>query len=278
MVKYCELEVKDALHRLTRRGLPYKYDLNIYRGCSHGCKYCYGVKSHSYLNSESFQDEIFVKTNISDRLEETLASTTWVGETINFGGVCDSYQEGERQFKLMPDLLRLMIKYKNPIVISTKSDLIMRDIDLIAELAEVTTVKLAICITSIDKEVSKRVEPGASLPRERYIALKELSKTKARVGLHFFPILPFLSDDEESLEKMVKAGANSGADYIMCCMLYMSGGIRKRYLDFIQKEYPEYYGGYLGLYNKGSANKEYKAKIHGFLKNMKSKYRIDKSY
>ena len=274
MFQYNEIEVKQALHPLKRRGLPYNYDLNIYRGCGHNCQYCYAKKSHQYLQSSNLAEEVFVKVNIANLLDRQLSVSTWKGETINLGGVCDSYQPIEATYQLMPEVLKVLIKHKNPIVISTKSDLILRDIALIEELAHHTTVQIAMCITSINDEVSKNVEPGASLPVDRLKALTELSKTKAITGLHTFPILPFLADDEETLETLVRWTAESNASYMMPAMLYMTGGIKKNYMTFIKSIYPKHYADYLRIYQKGSADKEYKSKIHGCIKRMREKYHV----
>lgn len=277
-MKFTEITTKEALHKLNRRGLPYKYDLNIYRGCSHGCKYCYAVKSHEYFQSNNFEREIFVKTNIAEALDEALSSPSWKNEVINLGGVCDSYQHAEKRYQLMPDVLKVLIKHKNPIILSTKSDLILRDIDLLDELAHHTTVNIAMCITSIDDGISRNVEPGASLPTDRFKALCELSKTKIRTGLHIFPILPLLADDEKTLETLVKWADIAKVDYLMAAMLYMTGGIRKRYLSFVKDKYPKHYVNYLRLYQKGGADKEYKTKIHSFIKDMRIKYNINSPY
>ncbi len=277
-MKYIEIQAKEALHKLKKRGLPYKYDLNIYRGCSHGCKYCYAHKSHKYLGSNSFEEEIYVKTNIVESLEKTLWSKNWSKEIINIGGVCDSYQPCEKDYKLMPEVLKLMIKYKNPIIISTKSDLILRDIDLIDELAHSTYVNIAVCITSSNAEISRKLEPGASLPLERFKTIGELGKTKANTGFHLMPILPMLADDKESLETLVKWASQAKATYMLTGILYLTGGIRPRYLNFIKKEYPMYYQDYLKLYQKGSAHKDYKTKVYGFLIEMKKKYQVSSSY
>lgn len=277
-MKIQELEVKEALHKLKRRGLPYKYDLNVYRGCSHGCIYCYAQRSHKYLKSDDFEKEIFVKTNIVETLEKALRDPGWKGDIINIGGVCDSYQHIEKDYKLMREILKIMIKYKNPIIISTKSNLILRDIDLIHELARHTYVNIALCITSCDDKVSKNVEPGASLPEDRYKALCELSKTKANTGFHVMPILPYLADDETTLERLVYWASESKVLYMLTGMLYMTGGIKKTYMDFINEKYPEYYEAYKKLYPRGGADKEYKSKVHTFIKKMRNKYNVNNSY
>lgn len=277
-MKTVEIECKEALHKLKRSGLPYKYDLNIYRGCSHGCKYCYARKSHEYLGTYDFEKELFVKINVAEVLARQLGSKNWNGDIINLGGVCDSYQPVEKSYELMRGVLKVLIKYRNPVIISTKSDLILRDIDLIDELASHTCVNIVSCITSAKGKISTKVEPGASMPDARFSVLKEFGKTRANTGLHLFPILPFLADDELTLETLVRCGSEAKVSYMMAAILYLTGGIKKRYLNFIKGEFPEYYEPYLELYPKGGANKDYKTRVHGFLEKMYEKYSVKNSY
>ncbi|MBA7589322.1 hypothetical protein ES708_31404 [subsurface metagenome] len=277
-VIFRDYKCKEALYQLKRKELPYSFDLNIYRGCSHNCQYCYARKSHKYLNSKGFENEIFVKTNIAEVLEKELKKGRAGGKFINIGGVCDSYQPAERKFKLMPDILKILIKYKQPVIISTKSNLILRDIELIDQLAHYAWVNIAVTITSDNDEISSKVEPGASLPGARWNILQEFSKAKASTGFHFFPILPFLSDDKTSMEKMVKRASEVKVDYMLSGVLYLSGGIKERYLSFIKREFPEYYFAYVKLYPRGRANPDYKSKIHSFLGRMREKYGVNAQY
>ncbi|MMZ61897.1 hypothetical protein D1872_240720 [compost metagenome] len=119
---YSEMDCSVACNKL-KRNVPFAWDLNIYRGCEHGCKYCYAIYTHDYLNagSEKYSEDIYVKTNIVEQLEMQLSSPSWKREVVNIGGVTDSYQPAEAIYKLMPDILQLMIKYKTPCIISTKS-------------------------------------------------------------------------------------------------------------------------------------------------------------
>lgn len=278
IVIFQDYKCKEALYQLKRKGLPYSFDLNIYRGCSHNCQYCYARKSHKYLNSEKFENEIFIKTNIGEVLEKELKNGKTGGKFINIGGVCDSYQSAEKKFKLMPDILRILIKYKQPVIISTKSDLILRDLELIDQLAHRAWVNIAVTITSDNDEISSKVEPGASSPEARWNILQEFSKTKASTGFHFFPLLPFLSDDKTSMEKMVKQASEVKVDYMLSGVLYLSGGIKERYFSFIKREFPEYYSDYAKLYPRGKVNPDYKSKIHSFLGRMREKYEVSAQY
>ena len=126
----------------------YQHDVNIYRGCEHGCLYCYALYSHDYLEDEKFYDHIYYKENIVEILEKEISKKSWQKKIINFGSVSDSYQPCEKKLELMRDVLKLMIKYQNPVNISTKSTLILRDLDLINELSKVAMVNICLLYTS----------------------------------------------------------------------------------------------------------------------------------
>ena len=278
-MKIIPIIAQSALNKLNKRGLPYQYDLNLYRGCVHNCAYCYARKSYKYIKKEeNFANTIHYKTNIVEKLEHEFKRNDYSKEIINIGGVCDSYQYIERDLKLMPDILNLFIKHKVPCIISTKSDLILRDIELIDKLAHYTYVNIAFSITSNNEAVSKIVEPYAAMPKNRINAITEISKTKASTGFHFFPILPYLSDSDDCLEYMVKSASESKATYMMCALLYLTGSGRVNYMKMIEEKYPNLLQKYLSLYKKGSANKEYKTIIHNKLKKLRTKYNVSSNY
>lgn len=178
----------------------------------------------------------------------------------------------------MRAILKLMIKTKNPVIISTKSDLIIRDLDLIDQLAAVAYVNIAICITDIDKEISNKIEPGASKPNKRLNALKEIKKTRAYCALHFMPIIPFISDTKKKITTVVQWAAQAEVDYMLSGILYLTGQIRPRFFSFIKQSYPHFYESYNRLYKRGSADKEYKTKIHSLLKQLRDRYKVNNSY
>jgi DNA repair photolyase len=269
-VQYLPISCKSALHSV-QGGFPYKSDLNIFRGCENGCKYCFAIYSHKYMkpetNSESvalsdnYYNHIYVKTNIVEQLEKELSRPSRKREVINLGGVCDSYQAAEAEFSLMPDILKLMIKYKNPFIISTKSDLILRDFDLIEELAETTFVNVAATITTADEKLQKIIEPGAVSPQRRFGMLQKFKKTNATIGIHTMPTLPLLTDSPENFESVFSKSKEVGADYIIVQPLYLRGQTRAFYFDFIQKEFPELYTPLKTLYKRGGLDKEYKSNL-----------------
>ena len=274
---YKEIICSEACNKLKRK-IPYSWDLNIYRGCKHGCKYCYAIYSHQYLEAEEYFDDIYIKTNIVEQLERQLNSPSWKSEIVNIGGITDSYQPVEKVYKLMPDILRLMIKYKTPCIISTKSDLILRDYDLIDELSRITYVNVAATITCINENIRKKIEPNAVPTIDRFKMLKEFNKTNASTGLHFMPIIPYITDGFENVDLIYNQAAHCKVDYVLPGVLYLRGKTRKVFFDFIRQEYPNLYEPLQTLYKKGGAGKEYKDEIYAMVNQIKEKYNLSSSY
>lgn len=277
MARYKEMTCSIAFNKLKRK-IPFAWDLNIYRGCEHGCKYCYAMYSHQYLDSEEYFDDIYVKTNIVEQLEKQISKPTWEREVVNIGGVTDSYQPIEEQYKLMPEILRLMIKYKTPCIISTKSDLILRDYDLIAELANITYVNVAATITSMDENIRTKIEPNGVESIRRFRMLKEFAKTNASTGLHFMPIIPYLTDGRWNVDALYSQAKDSQVDYVLPGTLYLRGKTREVFFDFIKKEFPDLLIPIQALYKRGGAPKEYKNKLYIMVNEIKDKYNLSSSY
>jgi len=277
VANYKEISCVCALNNVRGR-FPYTWDLNIYRGCEHGCKYCFAMYSHQYLGSEQYFSDIFIKTNIVERLEKQLSSPSWRGEIINIGGVTDSYQPIEAQYSLMPEVLRLMIKYKNPCIISTKSDLILRDYDLIAELASLTYVNVAATITCMDESIRRKIEPNGAPSLRRFAMLREFSKTDASIGLHLMPIIPFLTDTRGNIDSLLSHAADCGVKYFIPQILNLRGRTRWAFFDFIRTEYPALCKPFQDLYRAGGVEKAYKYELYSLVNELKAKYKLSTDY
>ncbi len=273
-----EIKIKKALNRLNSNFLPYKYDLNIYRGCSHRCQYCYALYSHRYLENKNFFEKIYIKKNIVEALEKELSSKKWKQEWINLGGVTDSYQAIERQYQIMPKILKLMIKYKTPITISTKSDLILRDMDLLEKLAKVTTVNVAVTITTWDEKLAQKLEPGAISPQRRMEIFKQLKDKGINLGLHLMPIIPYLNSDQKNLENILKEAAKIKVDYVIAGMLNLRSETRKNFLMFIQENYPELTNKYFGEYKGAYWEKEKRRTTYFLVHKLMQKYGLNNNY
>ena len=190
----------------------------------------------------------------------------------------DSYQPIEEKYKLMPDILRLMIKYKTPCIISTKSDLVLRDYDLIEKLSKITYVNIAATITCMDESIRKKIEPEGVESKRRFEMLKEFSKTNASTGLHFMPIIPYLTDTYDNIDGLYSQASESKVDYVLPGTLYLKGKTRGVFFDFILKEYPEIYEKLQVLYKTGGASKEYKDSLYIMVNKLKAKYNLSGSY
>jgi DNA repair photolyase len=272
-----EITCESALNKLKRK-IPFGWDLNIYRGCSHACNYCYAIYSHQYLNSDGFYDDIFVKTNIVEQMEKELSSPSWKREVINIGGVTDSYQKAEERYRFMPQILKLLIKYRTPAIISTKSTLVLRDYDLIDELSRVTYINIAASITTMDENVRKKIEPGGAPSTERFAMLKEFRKTNASIGLHVMPIIPYITDSRENMEALCVNARECGADYMLPGTLYLRGVTRNVFFESIRKKFPEEYIKLQAMYKTGAASKEYKDHLYEMVNELRKQYGISSSY
>ena len=271
-IMYKTITCKTALNKLNSSYLPYNWDLNVYRGCSHRCQYCYALYSHSYLNAGDFFDDIFIKENIVEALETDLKKRSWKREVVNLGGVTDSYQAIEKKTKLLPDILRLLIKYKTPASLSTKSKLLLRDKALFEELAEVAGASVGISVTTLDEELRKKIEPGSSSTTERFEIINAFKGTKVRTGVLMMPILPYLTDSEENLRELFKASQDNGADFAITGLLNLRSQTRGHFLNFIRNEFPDLYQPYLNYYSKRVNKKAYRETVYARISKFRKEY------
>lgn len=272
-----EITCAAAFRRVNGR-FPYHWDLNPYRGCAHRCQYCFAIYSHKYLDSTAFYDDIFVKTNIVEQLERQLSRPDWPREVVNIGGVTDSYQPLEAKYKLMPDILRLFIKYKTPCIISTKSDLILRDFDLLHELSRLTYVNIASTITTVDERVRQKLEPGGVSSARRFDMLRAFAGTGAVTGIHVMPIVPYLTDTRDNLAGLCSAARDVMVDYFLPGVLYLRGNTRQVFFEFIHRDYPQLYAPLCTLYAKGGVGPAYKAQLYQTVNELRKQYNLFGNY
>jgi DNA repair photolyase len=268
-----ESQVKSAIHFHSKK-FATNYDLNIYRGCEHCCQYCFARYSQDYLNSDFFGD-IFVKTNIAEVLDRELSKKTWKGQPLNISGVCDCYQPLEQKYKLMEDVLRILIKHKNPVFILTKSPLILRDFDLIKKLSEVASTRVSTTITTLDRSIGDKLEPNVASGMERFEVIKEFSKVKTcKTCVMLMPIIPHLTDNIDNIENIYKYSREFGANGLICASLHLRGNLKKFFCDFLRKNFPNTLTNIQRLYRGAYVNKAYEYKLDSFLLKMKKKYRM----
>ena len=192
--------------------VPFDFSINPYRGCEHGCIYCYARPTHEYLGYSAgldFESKIFVKEEAPELLREEMMKKSWNGELLGISGVTDCYQPAERRFQLTRKCLEVCAEFRNPIVIITKNALVKRDIDVLKELAKYNCVLVCLSVTSLDPELARILEPRASAPGARLVAIHELSKAGIPTSVNVSPVIPGLTDME--MPAILKAVSDAGA-------------------------------------------------------------------
>ncbi len=268
-----EIIAKSILH-YHEQEIPTNWDANIYRGCTHGCKYCFAQYSHRYLDDENFFGDIYVKTNAGRLLAKELAKKSWRGETINICGVTDCYQPLEAKYKLMPQVLQACIDAQNPVLIATKSALPLRDMDLILELNRVAGVSISASITTLNEDKRKLLEPGAASAAERLDMLRQFAAAGCRTHVLLMPIIPYITDDKAELEALFAATQNAGINGIVCGTLNLRGNTKKGFFNFLAKEYPQLLPKYQALYTGSYAGRAYTQGLYAFLDELRAKYKF----
>jgi len=266
-----EITVKSALH-FHESEMPCHWDVNVYRGCGHGCKYCFAQYSHDYLDSGDFFNEIFVKKNVAEVLEKELSKKSWKKPRINLAGVTDSYQPAEAHYQKMPGILKVLARHRNPVILTTKSSLILRDIELIRELASVTSVCIGSSITMMDEELRKLIEPGASPALERFRVLKQCKDVGCHVNILLTPVLPYITDSMENLEEIYRIGTSIGVNGISPWPLNLKGSTRRRFFNFLGEHFPGLLPGYYQLYKSWHVDSTYAEELREKVRYLRHKY------
>lgn len=249
--QYHLIQCRSALNRVV--GMPFHWSLNPYAGCTHACQYCYARAYHAYRDlgpSRDFETQIFVKTNIAEALRRDLARPAWRGESVAIGTATDPYQPAEGQFRLTRACLAVLLERRNPCSLVTKGPLIVRDRDLLADLARAVGCTVYLTITTLDPEIWRRIEPGTAPPAARLRALERLATAGVRCGVLLSPILPGITDRFSQLEAVMRAAREAGAQEVGAGLLRLGPGFREVYLEFVAREYadlaPRYRANYIG--------------------------------
>jgi DNA repair photolyase len=251
-----ELTVKSALHYHANE-MPCNWDVNVYRGCGHGCRYCFAQYSHDYLGAGNFFGEIFAKGNVAGVLDRELSRRKWQHARINLSGVTDAYQPVEAQRKIMPEIWKVLIRHRNPVVITTKSSLILRDLDLIRELAGLTSVYVAASITIMEENLRKTIEPGAAPAVERFRVLEQCSEAGCVTNVMLTPVLPLINDNRENLEGIYKRAREAGVAGLSAWPLNLRGGTKQKFLNFLRSAFPHLVVPYRELYQGPEVSQPY---------------------
>jgi DNA repair photolyase len=217
----------------------FRYSVNPYRGCSHGCSYCYARPTHEYLGMSAgidFETKVLVKLRAADLLRNWLARPKWNPEPIAFSGVTDCFQPAEKQFRLTRACLEVALEARQPVTLITKNALVTRDLDLLSEMARLNLVRVALSVTSLRQELTRIMEPRTSAPHARLAAIRELTAAGVPTFLMAAPTIPGLNDSEipEILHSGSEAGA-SGANYVL---LRLPTTVREVFFEWLERQLP----------------------------------------
>ncbi len=218
----------------------FRYSVNPYRGCAHGCSYCYARPYHEYLGFSAgldFETKVLVKHRAPELLREWLARPSWRPETIAFSGVTDCYQPAERDFELTRGCLEVAAECRQPIGIITKNSLVTRDIDLLQQLAAHRAVRVCVSITTLDAKLARAMEPRTSSPAARLRTIRELTDAGIPTQLMLAPVIPGLNDSE--IPAILKAARDAGADAAGYVLLKLPTSVREVFLDWLKRSYPD---------------------------------------
>jgi DNA repair photolyase len=238
--------------------IAFDQSINPYRGCEHGCIYCYARPSHAYWGYSAgldFETKITVKPNAAEALERELSKPGYKPSTIMIGSNTDGYQPIERERKLTRGILEVMDRFSHPVAIVTKSALVTRDIDILARLASRGLTKVAISITTLDHRLARKMEPRASTPAKRIEAVRQLSAARVPVAVMAAPLIPALNDSE--LERILGASAAAGATEAAYVLLRLPLEISPLFQEWLKAEFPHRASRVMSLVRSTRAGKDY---------------------
>lgn len=273
---YQEIRCRSALNRV--KGMPFfKWTLNPYRGCTHGCHYCFARKYQAQLElnaGDDFASVIFVKTNFVEVLRRELDKPSWQKEMVGFGTATDPYQPIEGTYRISRGVLEALRDAATPVGIVTKGPMIVRDTDILLELSKVTTCRVHISIPTVDEDAWERLEPGVAHPSQRLRAVRALVDAGIDCGVLMAPIVPGFSTQPAKIERTIKAIAETGARSVGAMVMHLQGGTRDHFMAILGREFPGLVAKYDQLYASKYVPKDYDKRVQEVVSLMRARYGI----
>ncbi|MFF4245570.1 Rv2578c family radical SAM protein [Streptomyces sp. NPDC001822] len=255
-ITFHEIRARSIVNRVPGASrMPFEWTVNPYRGCSHACVYCFARKTHNYLDLDTglgFDSQIVVKVNAAELLERHLSSHRWRGQHIAMGTNVDCYQRAEGRYRLMPGIIAALRDHANPFSILTKGTLILRDLDLLRQAAQVTEVGVSVSVGFTDRELWRTVEPGTPAPERRLDVVRALADNGIGCGVLMAPVIPFLGDRPDQLRATVRAVADAGATSVTPLVLHLRPGAREWFMQWLARHHPHLVPRYERMYADGA--------------------------
>jgi DNA repair photolyase len=275
--RYQEVQVRSALARAV--GMPFAWTLNPYRGCTHACEYCYARKYQRHLElgaGDEFSSVILVKANLVETLQRELTRAAWTRETVAVGTATDPYQPIEGHYRLTRRSLEVLAATRTPASIVTKGPMIVRDIDMLQDVARRADCRVYLSVPSVDEHAWAKLEPGTASPRQRLRAVRELTDAGIAAGVLMMPLVPGITTSRSSVERTLQAIADAGARFVGTCVARLDPGVREHFFGFLAREYPALVEGYGRLYAHSRVEPGYAREIKAMVEVLAKKTGVDR--
>jgi DNA repair photolyase len=272
---YQEVTCRSALNPV--QGMPFNWTLNPYRGCTHACEYCFARRYQVQFEldpDDSFSTFIMVKVNLVDVLRRELDKPTWKREQVAVGTATDPYQPIEGHYRLTRRSLEALLASKTPVGLVTKGPMVVRDADLLAELGQVSAATVYISVPTVDEDVWRALEPGTAHPLQRLRALRTLRDAGVNAGVLMAPVVPGFTTQPARLEATVRAVADHGAAFMGANLMYLKGGTKAHFMNFLARDFPEMVAGYERLYAGAYAKSDYIAGVRAMIGVLQDRYDV----
>jgi DNA repair photolyase len=273
--RYQEVTCRSALNRVE--GMPFRWTLNPYRGCTHACHYCFARRYQTQFElgpGDDFSSVIFVKTNLVDVLRRELDKPGWMREQVALGTATDPYQPIEGHYKLTRGALEALIAGRTPIGLVTKGPMVVRDADLLRELGRAAGCTVYVSIPTVDENAWRALEPGTAPPLQRLRAVRQLRDAGVNAGVLMAPVVPGFTTQPARLEATIKAVADHGAAFMGANLLYLKGGTRDHFMGFLAREYPQLVEGYNRLYAGAYAPPDYVKAVRSMIDSIQERHEV----
>ncbi len=259
-----KIKSKTVLNRVTTPAMPFHWSINPYRGCSHGCAFCYARNTHEFIGmnaDDTFRTHLFVKEDAPEILRRELAKGKWKGGWVAIGTATDPYQPLERQQAITRRILEVLAMYRIPVTITTRSPLILRDVDVLQQMNRHTPCSVNISINTLDVRVWRTIEPESPHPRSRLQTVKQLRAAGIRAGIFLAPILPFLTDEQAMLDELLQSARQADASFVSASVLRLKPEVKPWFFGQLQTYFPNLISFYESLYKKTYADERYERRL-----------------
>jgi DNA repair photolyase len=271
--RYQEVTCRSALNPV--KGMPFNWTLNPYRGCTHGCHYCFARRYHAQFEmnaGDEFASVILVKRNFVDVLRRELDRPGWIREFVAFGTATDPYQPIEGHYKITRASIEVLARGRTPIGLITKGPMIVRDRDVLHDLSAAAGCTVYMSVPTVDEDAWRALEPGTAHPSQRLRAVRELADAGINAGVLMAPIVPGFSSSRSKLEATIKAIADHGARFVGCNVMHLQDGTRTHFMNFIAREFPSMHPRFERLYARKYAPEAYCNEIKAMVRVLQDRY------